>query len=44
VLQANTIEVLQAKRVKTHCLLEGWVSLSQDFRGKGYPSGIFLGF
>ena len=30
------------KRVKTHCFLEGWVSLSQDFRGRGRPSRIFL--
>jgi len=22
----------------------GWVSLSQDFRGSGPPSGIFFGF
>jgi len=25
------------KRVKTHCLLEGLVSLSQDFRGRVVP-------
>ena len=34
----------KAKRVKTHCFWRGWVSLSQDFRGRGHPSGIFFGF
>jgi len=33
----------KAKRVKTHCFLEGWVSLSPDFRGRDRPSGIFFG-
>jgi len=34
----------KAKRVKIDCFLEGWVSLSQDFRGRSRPSGIFVGF
>jgi len=29
----------KAKCVKTRCLQEGWVSFSQDFRGRGRPSG-----
>jgi len=33
----------KAKRVKTRCFQEGWVSLSQDFRGKGSSvRNIFL--
>ena len=29
---------------KLTAFLEGWVSLSQDFRGRGRPWGIFFGF
>jgi len=35
----------KAKRVKTGCYQEGYVRLSQDFRGKGSSLGnIFFGF
>jgi len=29
---------------KLNAFWRGWVSLSQDFRGKGSPSGLFFGF
>jgi len=39
-----TLRRYKAKRVKTRCSQEGWISLSQDFRGRGRPSGIFFWF
>jgi len=38
-----TVDALhKAKRVKTYCFLEGWVSLSQDFREKrSFVGNIF---
>jgi len=38
-----TVDELQGKTCQNSLLLEG-VSLSQDFRGRGRPSGIFFGF
>jgi len=32
----------KAKRVKTHCFLEGVGQFEPRFRGRGRPSGIFL--
>ena len=41
-----TVDALQGKTCQNSLLFGGgaWVSLSQDFRGRGRPSGIFFGF
>ena len=39
---SRTVEALQGKTCLNSLLLEGWVSLSQDFRGKGRPWEYFL--
>ena len=39
-----TVEALQGKTSNLAAFRRGWVTLSQNFRGKGSSRGIFFGF